>query len=104
MASDFLATIVPGDHVLRLVSTDKIPNWLMVRDIDADYIYCEPLTALVPWPKDQCWKFRRDNGIEVDEELGWGIPDAHGRFSPTGSYLVEARKPTLDTRHEDRIR
>lgn len=48
--------------------------------VDDDFVYTSPPGA--NWPIEQGWKFRRSNGAEVDEELGFdGI-------TLTGSYLV----------------
>lgn len=61
-----------GDIVTRLLG--GIPMKLKVTEVDDKFIYCGP--------KDVGWKFDRNTGAEVDEELGWGNEG-------TGSYLVE---------------
>jgi hypothetical protein len=67
-----------GDTVLRLLA-GTIPMELSVSEVDADFIYCGA--------PGEGWKFDRETGAEVDEELGWGP-----QFGATGSYL-EARDP-----------
>lgn len=70
-----------GDAVMRLLG-GEVPVALRVKEVDDKLIYCQPPHA--EWPKDQCWKFWRDNGAEVDEDLGWdGI-------NVTGSYLTHS--------------
>lgn len=67
-----------GDIVTRLLG-GKIPMDLEVGRIDETYIYTKSTDGRVKLSAG--WKFRRDNGAEVDEELGWdGI-------KRTGSYL-----------------
>lgn len=69
--------VMPGDTVTRMLAGD-IPMKLVVTSIDRDFIYCG-----VPGVG---WKFRRDNGGEVDEMLEWdGI-------SKTGSFLSDPEK------------
>ena len=48
-----------GDHILRLVG-GKIPMRMLVQRVDEEFIYCAG-----------GWKFRRDTGGEVDEDLEW---------------------------------
>ena len=49
---------------------------LFVTEIDERFLYCgKPGIG---------WKFERDNGIEVDEDIGWGL-----EFGTVGTYLVE---------------
>jgi hypothetical protein len=61
-----------GDVVIRMLA-GVIPMKLTVTHLDHTFIYCGD------------WKFRRRNGAEVDEELGW---DTHG----TGSYLIPTER------------
>jgi hypothetical protein len=64
----------PGDIVSRMFGFSGETMKLRITAVDDKYIYCGP---------DQIgWKFRRDNGAEVDEELGWGTKG-------TGSYLIK---------------
>lgn len=56
------------------------PMRLRVTDIDDKFIYCGP--------DGIGWKFRKDNGAEVDEEFEWGIGD---KIVMTGSYILEER-------------
>jgi hypothetical protein len=59
----------PGDVVTRMLA-GEVPMHLRVTAVDDSFIYCGG------------WKFRKENGAEVDEQLGWdGV-------STTGSYLV----------------
>jgi hypothetical protein len=68
--------IKPGDTVLRMLGgMTGVPMELKVSAVDEDFIHCGP------------WKFDRETGAEVDEELEWGP-----QFGVTGSYL-EARNP-----------
>jgi hypothetical protein len=69
----------PGDQVARILG--GAPMTLTVTAIDAQYVYCGPAGV--------GWKFDRDHGIEVDEDLGWGP-----QFGVVGSYL----------RHPDELR
>lgn len=64
--------IKAGDKVTRMLG-GKIPMEMRVTEVDDAFIYIGP--------RPDGWKFRRDNGAEVDEVLGWdGI-------HITGSYL-----------------
>ena len=63
-----LLDIKVGDTVRRLMC-ETIKVDIVVTEIDDDYIYCHP--PKMTWPRDACWKFRLDNGYEVDEDLGW---------------------------------
>lgn len=62
-----------GDRVMRLLG-GEVEMALTITEIDARFIHCGP------------WKFDKRNGIEVDEELGWG-EQADGTFM-SGSSLV----------------
>jgi len=54
---------------------------LRVTSVDEAFIYCgDPGIG---------WKFDRDSGVEVDEEIGWGPA-----FGIVGSYLVHATPGT----------
>ena len=69
-----------GDAVTRDLCGIKMP--LKVTEVDERFIHCG-------W-----WKFDRDHGYEVDEELGWGVPQPAeplgmpGLTVHTGSTLV----------------
>ncbi len=63
-----------GDYVIRMLG--EIPMTLQVHSVDDAFIY-------VGGPPNVGWKFRRDNGAEVDEDLGWD------GLTETGSYLIE---------------
>jgi|GEM_PF-3544775 hypothetical protein len=65
----------PGDRVTRMMAGLAMP--LRATSVDDGFIYCGPPGV--------GWKFDRDTGIEVDEELGWGPPPAR-----IGTYLVPA--------------
>jgi hypothetical protein len=68
-----------GDRVTRLLA-GTVPMKLIVGKVDDTLIYTATPDGVVNI--DEGWKFRRDNGAEVDEELGWdGI-------KTTGSYLI----------------
>lgn len=62
--------IKTGDIVTRMLA-GSVSMKLNVTKIDEAYIYCGD------------WKFRRDNGGEVDEKIGWdGV-------TITGSQLIK---------------
>jgi hypothetical protein len=67
--------VEPGDLVTRMMAGLAMP--LRATSVDDAFIYCGPPGV--------GWKFDRDTGIEVDEELGWGPPPAR-----IGTYLVPA--------------
>ena len=69
--SDF-KNIKVGDVVTRMLA-GKVPLELKVTQVD-ELIHCGP------------WTFSRNNGAEIDPELGW-------TESVTGSYLV---RPAAD--------
>ena len=60
-----------GDFVTRLLA-GELPQDLLVTAVDDKFIHCGP------------WKFCRETGAEVDEDLDWGPPPLM-----TGSYLKE---------------
>ena len=60
-----------GDIVTRMLAGD-IPMKLKITEIDDKFIHCG-------W-----WKFDKDNGAEIDEELGW-------TNKKTGSFLQEIK-------------
>lgn len=63
-----------GDTVTRMLA-GTIPMSLVVTNVDDAFIHAAG---------EHGWKFRRDTGTEVDEDLGWdGI-------TMTGSFLVDA--------------
>jgi hypothetical protein len=64
-----------GDIVTRLLA-GSIPMKLVVTDVDDRFIYCGGPGG---------WKFDRDDGYEVDEDIGWGP-----QFGITGSFLLPA--------------
>jgi len=73
------AHIKKGDTANRLLA-GVVPMKLIVGKVDDTLIYCESPDGEVPL--EEGWKFRRENGAEVDEDLGWdGV-------TKTGSYLV----------------
>ncbi|HYK95253.1 MAG TPA: hypothetical protein VE011_05205 [Candidatus Dormibacteraeota bacterium] len=61
-----------GDSVTRLLG-GSIAMALVVTSVDDSFIYCG----------EDGWKFDRDSGVEVDEEIGWGP-----QFGITGSFLI----------------
>jgi len=60
-----------GDAATRILC--GLPMQLTVTAVDDLFIYCGP------------WKFDKDTGAEVDEELDWGV-------AGTGSYLTKEIK------------
>lgn len=71
-----------GDIVTQLLA-GSIPIKLIVTDVDDRFIYCGGPGG---------WKFDRDAGYEVDEEIGWGP-----QYGITGSFLL----PGLDIASEE---
>jgi hypothetical protein len=67
--------ITIGDMVSRRIG-GVVDMQMEVTMVDDKFIHCGP------------WKFARDSGAEVDEELGWGQEDEDGSIV-TGSYLVD---------------
>jgi len=73
-----------GDIIHRMFASAKLgraamkPMKLRVTEVDEKFIYCGPSNV--------GWKFRKDCGAEVDEELEWG-QEKNGVVH-TGSYLV----------------
>ncbi len=65
-----LSEITVGDKVVRMLA-GIVPDEVKVTEADERFIHCGP------------WKFLRETGGEVDEDLGWD-----GRR--TGSYIVAA--------------
>lgn len=69
-----------GDVVTRMLA-GKIPMKVIVGKVDDDFIYTSSEDGIVTLQEG--WKFRRENGAEVDEDLGWdGI-------THTGSFLAK---------------
>jgi hypothetical protein len=68
--------IRPGDEVNRCMGGELVMKLTATR-VDGEFIYCD-------FGGDY-WKFRRDCGAEVDEELEWGLGEKN---VVTGSYLV----------------
>jgi hypothetical protein len=68
-----------GDRVTRLLA-GVVPMKLIVGKVDETFIYTATPDGVINI--EEGWKFRRDNGNEVDEDLNWdGI-------TTTGSYLI----------------
>jgi len=73
-----LSEVQAGDMVTRILGGR--PMELRVTDVDEHFIYCGPAGV--------GWKFDRVTGIEVDEEIGWGVPPE----GVVGSYLSKSRR------------
>lgn len=58
-----------GDYVTRNMGGAELE--LKISKIDDRFIYCGP------------WKFCKNTGAEVDEDLNWGPPPQH-----TGSFII----------------
>lgn len=71
-----------GDTVTRMLA-GTIPQELEVTGLTDDFIIC----GVPGQPDAEGWKFNRDVGYEVDEELGWGVIK-DGRVV-TGSILKD---------------
>lgn len=77
------ANIKKGDTVTRLLA-GVVQMKLIVGKVDDTLIYCGSADGVVSL--EEGWKFRRDTGAEVDEDLNWdGI-------TKTGSYLILENK------------
>lgn len=63
-----LKELAPGDPVTRFLSSDRIPMALKVTKVDDKLIHCGP------------WTFNKENGAEVDEDLGWDGVNVTGSF------------------------
>jgi hypothetical protein len=74
-----LTEVQAGDVVTRILG--GLPIDLRVTGIDEHFIYCGPPGV--------GWKFDRVTGVEVDEEIGWGVPPV----GVVGSYLNKFRRP-----------
>jgi hypothetical protein len=78
-----------GDRVKRVMGLGGPIMELVVTGLTDDLILCGTGSPEVPIGHDMRnfngWKFNRDQGYEVDEELGWGVPRNDGMR--TGSYL-----------------
>jgi hypothetical protein len=82
--SGWRAVVAVGDIVQRSFGSGKAMG-LVVSEVDDKFIHCGG------------WKFDRDLGYEVDEEIGWGVKMEDGSISPTGSFLVGVQKPRRNT-------
>ena len=73
-----------GDTVKRILG-GTVVMLVRVTEVDDTYIYCSPPEH--NWAKEDGWKFLRENGVEVDEDLGWGKQE-DGSYA-SGSFLKE---------------
>jgi len=73
-----------GDIVTRMLA-GVVPCKLKVTEVTD--------TLIISGTEECNWSFDRATGAEVDEDLGWGIRDANGVMSPTGSYLIIVQEP-----------
>ena len=74
-----------GDELTRMIGS-TLPMTVVVGKIDEQFIYCGSKDGVIDW--ETGWKFRKDNGAEVDEKEGWSGNDI---FS-TGSFLIRKNK------------
>jgi hypothetical protein len=65
-----LADVQPGQRIVRLIG-EEVEVTITVEAVSEGFIYARG-----------GWKFRRDNGAEVDEALGWD------GLAVTGSRLI----------------
>jgi hypothetical protein len=70
---NYLESIKPGDIITRMLA-GVVPMQLKVTEVTDDMIYCGE--------RGVGWKFDRNTGAEVDEDLNWGPPPLH-----TGSFI-----------------
>ena len=68
-----------GDPVPRMLA-GRVSMEVKVLKVDDLHIYCE--CPIAPGDIDECYKFSRMNGAEIDERIGWDE-------EKTGSVLVE---------------
>ena len=77
-----LSKVEPGDKLTRMVG-GEISQPVIVGDMNDTHIWVGSFEGIIPATKEQGWKFRRDYGTEVDEDLG-----ADGE-KVTISYLIK---------------
>lgn len=96
-----MAEIAAGDKVVRMIA-GEIPMRMLVTDVDELFVYCtiSPDDAddierllLIARSEDKenplpIWKFNKQWGFEVDEDIGWGLLNEDGSVTPTGSFLT----------------
>jgi hypothetical protein len=70
--------VTVNDTVMRCLAGCLPAMPLRVTMVDDNFIHCGP------------WKFSRETGAEIDEEIGWGLTDENGDIV-TGSYLMEGQ-------------
>lgn len=77
-----------GDTVKRRLGLGGPMMRLVVTGLTDDLILCGAPDAPIghDMKKFDGWTFNRDEGYEVDEDLGWGIRRGDG-ITVTGSYL-----------------
>ena len=64
-----LSSVKTGDTFIRMLG-GTISMEVIVGDIDDTHIWVGSIDGVVKPTKEEGWKFRRDLGTEVDEELG----------------------------------
>jgi len=74
-----LADLKEGDTVIRILAGH--PMEVVVGVVTPEHVYCGSPNGFVPATVEAGWKFRKDNGLEVDEDLGWD------GLTRTGSYI-----------------
>jgi len=73
-----LKDIKVGDKLIRLLGGSVVMR-VIVGSVNEKTIKCGSADGFVPW--EDGWTFNRENGAEIDEDLGWdGI-------TITGSYI-----------------
>ena len=63
-----LSSVKTGDIFIRMLG-GIIPMEVIVGDMDNEYIWVGSVDGTVKPTKEWGWKFRRDLGTEVDEDL-----------------------------------
>ena len=71
ISKKWLKGLKKGDTVIRMLA-GMIPQEMKVTKATKDKIICD------------AWTFNRDNGWEIDKDLGWD-----GKTGVTGSFIVE---------------
>lgn len=82
MSTSGFEHVKPGDKLLRLISSARIPSEVIVTKVDDDLIYAGVTSHPVTLDPEQGWTFDRATGIEVDELLGFGP-----KYGISGSWI-----------------
>lgn len=74
-----LKNVEVGQELTRILG--GMPMKVIVGVVKEDVIFCGSPNGLVPATEEAGWQFNRENGLEIDADLGWdGV-------TKTGSYI-----------------